>query len=105
MGFCQMSASVGPSSLLKNNKLLGRVGNDIVHGLMNDTFGNFSSFPGELRLLSSERFHPIVEKNPPHNARFAYDFLEPVTLSPAILAMNSCGARNLGAALIRLRIL
>ena len=44
-------------------------------------------------------------KNPPHNARFAYDFLEPVTLPPTILAMNSCGTRNLGAALIRLRIL
>jgi hypothetical protein len=33
--------------------------------------------------------------NSSDDARLAYDFLEPVTLQPAILAMHSRGARNL----------
>ena len=41
--------------------------------------------------------------NSSDDARFAYDFLEPVPLSPAVSAMDSCSTEYRGAVLIRLR--
>jgi len=84
-------------------KLFSRIGDDIIHDLVDDIFGGLSNFPLELWHFPSKCIHPIMQENSPDDARLAYDLLQPVTMSPSMSAMDPRGARYLVTIFVRLR--
>src|SRR5215208_634156 len=99
----QLCVQCADAPLLFFQILLGRFSDDIVHCLMDDSFVSSSSLSSELGLFASKRFYPVIKENPADNARLAYDFLQPVALTPANPAVASRSVKNLPAHFLRLR--
>jgi len=69
----------------------------------NDIFGYLASFPVKFWHCSGELIHPFIKKDMPDDARLPYNFLEPVTLTPVMFAVDSRIATNLAPLWIRVR--
>ena len=71
--------------------------------MANDIFGYLANFPIKFWHFTGERVEPRIKKNMPNDARLPYNFLEPVTLTPAMFAVDSRIATNLAPLWIRVR--